>query len=348
MKNSKNALIGGIFLLVAMLSLSACNKQSTWQDLYDLGMKYLEEGDYEEAVNAFRVAFSIDEKKQQAYIGAADAYMGMAASGTDGVDVDKCYAAAEENYRKVLEKDSANGDVYQKLADVYAGEQDTKKTEELLEEARENGQEGTWIEEISANLAPVEIGYELNQFLTMAPSLENDWDSIMWGLVENYTCKDYYKDKLVFCGREGDYSIYDGKGIGEVLETYYGVPEAEGSPWKYADDYEIVYKDGKYYGQMDGFYDLAYLGTYVNIAETVENLEDGTYKVKFAKYWIWPDLANSTGDIYADEDNPLWEEDYYGYTIQDIEADKFCEKQSGGEVIVRRNLKNGQLNVVLD
>ena len=67
MKNSKNALIGGIFLLGAMLSLSACKKQPTWQDQYDLGMKYLEEGDYEEALASFQAAVAIDDKKTETY-----------------------------------------------------------------------------------------------------------------------------------------------------------------------------------------------------------------------------------------------------------------------------------------
>ena len=38
----------GIVLLLGVFLLTGCKKEPTWQDQYDLGMKYLEEGDYEE------------------------------------------------------------------------------------------------------------------------------------------------------------------------------------------------------------------------------------------------------------------------------------------------------------
>ena len=115
-------------------------------------MKYLNTGDYEEAVTAFQVAISIDPKQQPAYIGAADAYVGMAGSGAEGVDVDKCYEVAEENYRKALDIDSETEEVYEKLADMYMEKEDPDKTKEVIEEAKKEGQEGTWAEEILEKL----------------------------------------------------------------------------------------------------------------------------------------------------------------------------------------------------
>ena len=82
---------GYILWMIFGILLCACGKKGpTWQEQYDLGMKYLNTGDYEEAVTAFQVAISIDPKQQPAYIGAADAYVGMAGSGDESIDVDKC------------------------------------------------------------------------------------------------------------------------------------------------------------------------------------------------------------------------------------------------------------------
>ena len=66
------------FLLTALLVLSlvACGGKGTWQEQYDLGMRYLNEGNYQEAVIAFTAAIEIDPKRPEAYLGLADAYIG--------------------------------------------------------------------------------------------------------------------------------------------------------------------------------------------------------------------------------------------------------------------------------
>lgn len=65
-------------LCVSLLILASCaSKVSAWQEQYDLGVRYLEDGNYEEAVIAFTAAIEIDEKMSEAYIGLADAYIGM-------------------------------------------------------------------------------------------------------------------------------------------------------------------------------------------------------------------------------------------------------------------------------
>ncbi len=64
----------------------------TWQDQYDLGVRLLNEGNYEEAILAFRAAIQIDPKKADAYVILADAYMqagnadGAMAALQDGLD----------------------------------------------------------------------------------------------------------------------------------------------------------------------------------------------------------------------------------------------------------------------
>jgi len=46
----------------------------TWQEQYDLGVRYLTEGNYEEAILAFTAAIEIDPRQADAYIGLAEVY----------------------------------------------------------------------------------------------------------------------------------------------------------------------------------------------------------------------------------------------------------------------------------
>ena len=63
--------------LLALVLLTSCGQQAqaTWQEQYDLGMKYLEEGSYEEAILAFTAAIEIDPRRAEAYISLADAHV---------------------------------------------------------------------------------------------------------------------------------------------------------------------------------------------------------------------------------------------------------------------------------
>ena len=49
----------------------------SWQDNYDLGIRLLAEGNYEEAILAFQAAIQIDPRQSQAYYQLANAYIGM-------------------------------------------------------------------------------------------------------------------------------------------------------------------------------------------------------------------------------------------------------------------------------
>jgi len=88
-----------LLFIVALLLLCACSKQQpaastaslTWQEQYDLGMRYLSQGNYREAIIAFSAATEIDPKRYEAYIGLADAYLGLE-------DEDSAIDALREGY----------------------------------------------------------------------------------------------------------------------------------------------------------------------------------------------------------------------------------------------------------
>lgn len=90
-----------LLTLVLLLTLCGCGQKGSapsWQEQYDLGVRYLSDGNYEEAIIAFTAAIEIDSKRPEAYSGLANTYIAMGdydkAAGvwenipteTDGVD----------------------------------------------------------------------------------------------------------------------------------------------------------------------------------------------------------------------------------------------------------------------
>lgn len=57
------------------LALAACQKQPTWQEQYDLGMRYLTESNYEEAILAFTAAIEIDPNQPDTYVYLIQTYL---------------------------------------------------------------------------------------------------------------------------------------------------------------------------------------------------------------------------------------------------------------------------------
>ncbi len=87
MKQRKNRLRVCLLAALLLLTLAACAKTPAaelttepadeapdWQTQYDLGVRYLSEGNYEEAILAFTAAIEIDPKNADAYRKLAEAY----------------------------------------------------------------------------------------------------------------------------------------------------------------------------------------------------------------------------------------------------------------------------------
>ena len=69
-------IIACILATVLTVGLCACGQNgSTWDEQYDLGVRYLSDGNYEEAIIAFTAAIEIDPKRAEGYAKLADAYM---------------------------------------------------------------------------------------------------------------------------------------------------------------------------------------------------------------------------------------------------------------------------------
>lgn len=63
------------WVLILIFGLCSCAKKvPTWQEQYDLGVRYLSDGNYEEAILAFTAAIEIDSKQTDTYAMLADLY----------------------------------------------------------------------------------------------------------------------------------------------------------------------------------------------------------------------------------------------------------------------------------
>ncbi len=91
-----------LLAVLLLLSLAACGGKNTWQEQYDLGMRYLNEGNYQEAIIAFETAIKIDPKRPEAYLGAAEAYMGLGDTDSARKILEKGYAATNDDTLKPL------------------------------------------------------------------------------------------------------------------------------------------------------------------------------------------------------------------------------------------------------
>lgn len=116
--------IGLILVLVLAMGFVGCGKsdEERWQEQYDLGVRYLDDGNYEEAIIAFNAAIEIDPKKVENYVNRAAAY--YAQDNTD---------AAVADYTTALDLDPSMAYVYCNLADIYVAQGDYDAAVRILE-----------------------------------------------------------------------------------------------------------------------------------------------------------------------------------------------------------------------
>lgn len=121
-----------LITLVMLLTLCACGQKApTWEEQYDLGVRYLSNGNYEEAIIAFTTAIEIDPKRPEAFLGRGDAYVASTSELTATIAE---FMRAESDYYTVIEIDATNAEVYKKLANLYLRVGDTDSAIAILEQ----------------------------------------------------------------------------------------------------------------------------------------------------------------------------------------------------------------------
>lgn len=183
----------GICLLVCgfALGLISCSQsaEASWQEQYDLGVRYLAEGNYEEAIIAFTAAIEIDPKRAEAYVGHGDAYIG---SG----ETEDNLAAAQADYEKAIEIDASNAEAYLGLADVYIRKGEFDKAYEVLKASLEKC-DGN--QSIADKIAEIESGIYADSSNHIRRSNSYDLD----GTLDRYTLYEYD-----FLGRQNYWENY--------------------------------------------------------------------------------------------------------------------------------------------
>jgi len=113
---------------VLLLGLCACGQKApTWQEQYDLGVRYLEEGNYEEAIIAFTASIEIDPRAES-YLGRGQAY--MLSGGTE-----EDLSAALADFEAAIAMDDTLADAWIGLADVYVAQGEYIQAQDTLKQA---------------------------------------------------------------------------------------------------------------------------------------------------------------------------------------------------------------------
>ena len=229
-----------LFVLLALL-LAACGVPATpasddatekgvltWQEQYDLGMRYLSEENYEEAIIAFTAAIEIDPKKAEAFYGRGQAYFGaIEADAVESLafpeDVDTaelqteyCYKSAMEDLERAIEIDPTRAEYYDAAMRVAMSYGDIESVMRFGQLRAENTDDGDTPDLYEAAVT----GYALMDELAAAFESGNDESvfALMWGReYESLLRLQEYMDRPIL--RE-----YNGKmlGIYRVNANEYG------------------------------------------------------------------------------------------------------------------------------
>lgn len=108
----------------AELATEPADEAPDWQTQYDLGVRYLSEGNYEEAILAFTAAIEIEPKQAELYLCRARAYNAI---GDPNAKLD---------YETALTLDDTLVEAYRTLIWIYQNTDEFDKIADLLERAR--------------------------------------------------------------------------------------------------------------------------------------------------------------------------------------------------------------------
>ena len=181
MKQYLNTLLAVVFL---GFLLASCSQPATvsYEEQYDLGVRYLSEGNYEEAVLAFSVAIEIDPK-HEAVVLLAESYLG---SG----DMEN----AIKTYLLAIDSEASKSPPYLALAQIYIDANDMESAETILT----RGYQNTQSQEI-ADMLSLMISRRYDEVLDLA-QLVGEWElgSLLDGSVAIYRLKFEENGKMTY------------------------------------------------------------------------------------------------------------------------------------------------------
>ena len=341
-------------VLLALLGLlSACSAHSvdaeeqsapTWQSRYDLGVRYLSDGNYEEAILAFTAAIEIDPKNAQAYEQRGDAYWELAQSA-DGSKQTEAYRSAAEDYESAMQWGSETDELYRRAADAYYGAQDYEKAESYYEKLLEKD------EDVLARLIECSralgTGKELAKRL-QARYLETGEERYLQALCELWP-QEALRAYAALLGTDGTMGFalvdLDEDGTPELIcgEINTGVQSEQ----IVLTDYRLyTWKNGQtaelYHGFVDGWF---YPDVCVTTAGAVVNNGHGTSAAYELQYVHWDGVQIEHHDFwsYAKSEDLAGDRAYYLDDVEVSEAvfnERLADCTEGDDGYVLRFLAN--------
>ena len=222
LKRHRERLCGVLALLILLASAAACGKSAAdrWQEQYDLGLRYLEEENYEEAVVAFTAAIEIDPKQADAYLDLADVYV-----------LQGDYEAALTLLQNGLEQTGGDAGIESKIAEIQAAQQSVQETE--TEEVQAGGTPGEII--AAENISVSNFSYD---FVTEGVVVENNEDAV-GGIILHFTVEgpENVRQVLICSWSESGFdpemietSLSGAQEAWAALEVHGGTPPFEENP----------------------------------------------------------------------------------------------------------------------
>ncbi len=229
-----------VLLIPFCLSMIGCGKASTaWQEQYDLGMRYLDVGEYEQAIVAFSAAIEIDPNQAAAYLNRADAYTGREQTWTN-------MQAAREDYTKTLELNDKNVDAYLALTNLYVYQGKIEQAKDVLRTAVSKVQDDR-IEEKQKELDSGEIYNRMGQLLYRCGYDENGERA--WYHIFSYDSDGKQTGLRVYNadGEETDFVEYQYDEEGKVIQDagYSADGTIRSAEYGYDEKGNIAYSEGE-------------------------------------------------------------------------------------------------------
>ena len=116
-----------VISIVLAFALTACGASAKAKEHYDLGVKYISAGNYQEAILELTQAIEIDGKSYDAYVQRGQAYIALDQSDD-----------AIADFRTAIELKPSEISAYTELAEIYAQQGDRESFDSIQEEAKSN------------------------------------------------------------------------------------------------------------------------------------------------------------------------------------------------------------------
>ena len=236
-----------VLMIIWALSLGLCaceqdvseqadnNVQTTWQEQYDLGIRYLSEGSYEEAIIAFTAAIELDPKQASAYVGRGNAYI-------LSDETEENLAAAHANYEMAIKLDETCEEAYLGLAKLYTRSDRIEKALEILNQTLLKTGESDQISSLIAELEPAtKKSEESTENIEQEQTLDENLSKI--GLSTAKLCDGVWVNEGI---RNSNTFVYEFQSDGVVLTSSPAFPDDEFWTGSYSVEDGVITLSGEF------------------------------------------------------------------------------------------------------